>query len=128
MAKPPQTPSPQAPKTPSGAPKPVASQALRPRHVPTRTCIGCRGPEGKRALTRVVRTPEGRVAIDLTGKANGRGAYLHPFRGCWEKALQRGTISFALKVTPAPEDMEALRLHALALPMAPIEPAEESDE
>ncbi len=100
----------------------TASQPLRPRHIPTRTCIGCRKPEGKRALQRIVRTADGRVALDATGKANGRGAYLHPFRACWEKALQRGTIGFALKITPAPEDVAALRGHALALP------AEESDD
>lgn len=89
----------------------------KPRHVPQRTCIGCRREEGKRALIRIVRTPEQRVVADPTGKANGRGAYLHPNRSCWEKALQGGSISYALKITPVKEDVEALRAFALALPV-----------
>jgi predicted RNA-binding protein YlxR (DUF448 family) len=99
----------------------MAAQQLRPRHVPRRTCIGCRQVEGKRALVRIVRTPDSHVAVDATGKAKGRGAYLHPVRACWEKALKGGTMSHALKFTPAKEDVEALRAFALALP------AEESE-
>lgn len=87
------------------------------RHVPQRTCIGCREEEGKRALIRIVRTPEQRVVVDATGKANGRGAYLHPLRHCWEKALRGGTIRYALKITPAQDDVEALRAFAMALPV-----------
>jgi predicted RNA-binding protein YlxR (DUF448 family) len=88
----------------------------RPRHVPQRTCIGCRQEEGKRRLVRVVRTPEQRVLVDTTGKANGRGAYIHPLRTCWEKALKGGTMSHALKIIPAREDVEALRAFGMALP------------
>jgi len=89
----------------------------RPRHVPQRTCIGCRQEAGKRALIRIVRTPDRRVVVDPTGKANGRGAYLHPVRECWEKALKRGTIAYALKTTPVQEDVEALRAFAMTLPV-----------
>lgn len=89
----------------------------KPRRVPQRTCIGCREEEGKRALIRIVRTPGQRVAVDESGKANGRGAYLHPLRTCWEKALRGGTIRYALKITPAQEDVEALRAFAVALPV-----------
>ena len=96
-------------------------QGLRPRHVPQRTCIGCRQAEGKRALIRIVRTPEERLAVDPTGKANGRGVYLHAQRPCWEKALKGGTMRNALKITPVREDVEALRAFAMALP------AEESE-
>jgi predicted RNA-binding protein YlxR (DUF448 family) len=41
----------------------------------------------KRELIRVVRTPEGNIELDSTGKKNGRGAYVCPDRNCWEKAL-----------------------------------------
>jgi len=92
------------------------AQGLRPRPVPLRTCIGCREEEGKRSFVRIVRTPDKRVAVDATGKANGRGAYLHRLRSCWEKALKGGTMNYALKITPAPEDMEALRAFAMSLP------------
>ncbi|MCC7366395.1 MAG: YlxR family protein [Dehalococcoidia bacterium] len=89
----------------------------KPRHVPQRTCIGCRQEAGKRAFIRIVRTPEGRVAVDETGRANGRGAYLHPERACWERALKGGTITYALKIAPVKEDVEALRAFAMALPV-----------
>jgi len=94
-----------------------AAKGPRPRHVPLRTCLGCRQEAGKRALVRVVRTTEHRVTVDPTGKANGRGAYLHAERSCWEKALKGGTIGHALKLIPAKEDIEALRAYALALPV-----------
>ncbi|MCK9519501.1 MAG: YlxR family protein [Dehalococcoidia bacterium] len=89
----------------------------KPRHVPQRTCIGCRQEAGKRAFIRIVRTPEQRVLVDPTGKANGRGAYLHPLQTCWENALKRGTIGYALKITPVEEDVEALRAFARTLPV-----------
>lgn len=95
----------------------VRGGGQRTRHVPQRTCIACREQEGKRALIRIVRTPEGRVEIDATGKASGRGAYLHALRTCWEKALKRGTITAALKITPAKNDVEALRAFGTTLPV-----------
>ncbi len=93
----------------------------RPRHIPQRTCIGCREEAGKRALVRIVRTPELRVVVDPTGRANGRGAYVHASRACWEKALKGVTMKNALKIIPAPEDVDALRAFGNALP------AEESE-
>ena len=95
----------------------MAAQAPRPRYVPVRTCLGCRQEAGKRGLVRLVRTPESRVVVDPTGKANGRGAYLHPVQLCWVKALKGSTIGHALKVTPAKEDVEALRAFAMGLPV-----------
>jgi predicted RNA-binding protein YlxR (DUF448 family) len=84
----------------------------RPRRVPQRTCIACRSTEAKRGLVRVVRTPEGRVALDPTGKANGRGAYVHETRACWDEALRKDKLGRALKVTVPAEDAEMLRVHA----------------
>jgi len=49
-------------------------------------------------LVRIVRTPAGSVEIDLTGKANGRGAYLCNNADCWDAALKRDRLSAALKV------------------------------
>ncbi len=94
-----------------------ATKGPRPRHVPQRTCIGCRQEAGKRTLVRITRTSEDRAAVDAPGRANGRGAYLHAERSCWEKALKGGTIGHALKFTPAREDIEALRAFALTLPV-----------
>ena len=100
----------------------MSAPGPRPRPIPQRTCIGCRAEQGKRALVRIVRTPEGAVLIDTSGKANGRGAYLHPLRACWVKALKGATIKNALKVSPASHDIEALRAFGMALPAEESEP------
>ena len=84
----------------------------RPRRVPQRTCIACRSTEAKRGLVRVVRTPDGRVSLDPTGKANGRGAYVHETRACWDEALKKDRLGRALKVAVPPEDAELLAIHA----------------
>ncbi len=69
----------------------------RRRHVPLRTCVGCRQVRPKRQLIRVVRLPEGGVEVDPTGKRSGRGAYLCPQRDCWVRALERRSLDRALK-------------------------------
>ncbi|MBX5490972.1 MAG: YlxR family protein [Chloroflexi bacterium] len=80
----------------------------RQRHVPIRTCVGCRQERPKRELVRVVRTPTGEITIDLTGKAAGRGAYLCRAADCWTAALKRDALARALRTTLTPEDREAL--------------------
>jgi predicted RNA-binding protein YlxR (DUF448 family) len=92
-----------------------AKQVLRPRRVPQRTCIACRSTEAKRGLIRVVRTPEGRVELDASGKKNGRGAYVHESKACWDEALKRDRLGRALKIAVPAEDADALRAHAGAL-------------
>ena len=71
--------------------------------------FACREVKDKRELVRIVRTPEGKVVIDPTGKANGRGAYLCRQANCWRKSLEKNTLSRALKVTLSSEDSAALQ-------------------
>jgi len=52
------------------------------RPQPERTCVVCRGRGPKRDLMRVVRKPDGQVMVDATGRAPGRGAYVHRREGC----------------------------------------------
>jgi predicted RNA-binding protein YlxR (DUF448 family) len=78
------------------------------RHVPQRTCVGCRTTSGKREFVRVVRSPEGAVEVDATGKRNGRGAYLCASRSCWEDALKRDRLARALRTTISAADRDAL--------------------
>jgi predicted RNA-binding protein YlxR (DUF448 family) len=63
----------------------------------------------------VVRTPEGRVELDLSGKKNGRGAYVHESRACWDEALKRERLGRALKLEVEPGDIEQLKAHAASL-------------
>ena len=67
------------------------------KHIPLRTCVGCRATKPKRTLARIVRTAEGHIAIDTTGKARGRGAYLCPKSACARRALKAGTLNRALR-------------------------------
>ena len=78
----------------------------RSKHVPRRTCVGCREVLPKRALIRVVKGPEG-IQVDLTGKAHGRGAYLHEERACWEKGL-KGALDHALRTRLTDEEQQGL--------------------
>ena len=80
---------------------------LRKKHVPQRTCVGCRAVQPKRGLIRIVRTPQG-VVIDPTGKQDGRGAYLHDLRSCWQAGMQ-GSLERALKISLTAEDILRLQ-------------------
>lgn len=93
------------------AQKAKAKRVTRKR-VPQRTCVGCHTVQAKRQLVRLVRTGEGGVQIDPTGKATGRGAYLHDRRSCWEKALRSGGLERALKVSLSDADRAALQAHS----------------
>lgn len=86
----------------------------RTKHAPQRTCIGCREVLSKRALIRIVRTPAG-VQIDTSGKAAGRGAYLHDRRSCWERALT-GSLAHALRTELTEADREVLKSFMVGLP------------
>ena len=89
---------------------------LRPRRVPQRTCVGCGSVTGKRQLIRIVRGLDGEVRPDPTGKAPGRGAYLHAVRSCWETALKKKKLERSLNVAISPEHREALFAYAQDLP------------
>ena len=77
----------------------TTAQLLPARHFPTRTCVSCRTERQKRDFVRVVRAPDGSVAIDNTGRANGRGAYLCADQSCWPDALKKKSIERALGVS-----------------------------
>ena len=62
---------------------------LKPRKIPMRMCLGCREMKPKKELLRVVRTPEGEILVDLTGKKAGRGAYICPSSACLGKARKQ---------------------------------------
>ena len=59
------------------------------KKMPQRRCVGCNETKDKKELIRVVRTPEGEVCLDFTGKKSGRGAYICPSAACLKKARKR---------------------------------------
>ena len=86
----------------------------RGKHVPQRTCVGCREVHSKRSLIRVVRNPEG-IFVDPTGKMAGRGAYLHEQRQCWEIGMENA-LARALKTDLSTEDKKRLAEFTATLP------------
>ena len=66
------------------------------RKIPTRRCTGCGEHFPKNTLIRVLRTPEGEIILDLTGKKNGRGAYICKNAACFKKARKSRRIETAL--------------------------------
>ncbi|MGQ9832471.1 MAG: YlxR family protein [Candidatus Villigracilaceae bacterium] len=94
----------------------------RGKHIPQRTCVGCRTVMPKRTLIRIVRRPDG-LHVDPTGKLAGRGAYLHDRRSCWQRGLQ-GALAHALRVELTDEDRERLQAFLSTLPEEPAEPAQ----
>jgi predicted RNA-binding protein YlxR (DUF448 family) len=80
-------------------------------------CIVCRSHDAKRQLFRIVRTPEGLIEPDATGRRNGRGAYLCAQASCWEKALTGGALARALNREIDTETRETLRRYATTLPL-----------
>ena len=86
----------------------------RVKHIPQRTCVGCRVVLAKRQMLRIVRTVDG-VRVDPTGKLAGRGAYLHDKRSCWERGL-KGTLAHALKTELSNDDRVRLEAFMNTLP------------
>ena len=94
--------------------KVAKKSAQRVKHIPQRTCVGCRTVMPKRQLIRIVRSPDG-VQVDPTGKLAGRGAYLHDRRSCWERGL-KGALARALKTELVVEERERLQAYLETLP------------
>jgi predicted RNA-binding protein YlxR (DUF448 family) len=77
--------------------------AKRPGRVGTRTCVACRQEAGKRSLVRVVCDASGVATVDTTGRAPGRGAYLHRDLACVEIARKKRALDRALKASVGAE-------------------------
>ena len=71
-------------------------------------CVGCRTMKEKRELVRIVRSEEGSARLDLTGKLNGRGAYVCPNEQCLARAVKTRALERALEIPISPETMHLL--------------------
>lgn len=74
------------------------------KKVPMRSCTACREKKPKKELVRIVRTPEGEILLDTTGKKSGRGAYLCNSTACLLKAKKSKALSRALE-TEIPDEV-----------------------
>ena len=78
----------------------------KPKKIPQRQCVGCREMKNKRDLIRVVKSPEGEVSLDFSGKKPGRGAYVCPAAACLAKARKSKALDRAFELT-IPEEVYA---------------------
>ncbi len=92
---------------------------MRRKHVPQRTCVACRQVRPKKEMIRIVRSPEGDIEVDETGKKSGRGAYLCPNKACWEIALTKNKLEHALETEIRVEEKGHLWQHSRSLPDTP---------
>lgn len=78
------------------------------KKIPLRQCIGCGEMKSKKEMLRVLKTVQGDILIDATGRKNGRGAYLCPSRECLKKAVKSRGLDRSFKMAIPKEVYEAL--------------------
>lgn len=79
------------------------------KKIPMRQCVGCGEMKEKKSLNRIIRTPEGEILLDTTGRKNGRGAYICNNPECLKKAQKAKGLERSLKVTIMPDVYENLK-------------------
>ena len=82
---------------------------MKQKKVPQRMCTGCMEMKPKKELIRVVRSSEGDISVDLTGKKNGRGAYVCKNIECLEKAFKAKRLQKNLESQISEEIYDRLR-------------------
>lgn len=79
------------------------------KKIPMRRCLGCYESKPKKELIRIVKTSEGEILIDKTGKKNGRGAYICYSKECLEKAIKTKRIEKEFETSISEDIYEHLR-------------------
>lgn len=82
---------------------------MKQRKIPLRKCTGCQEMKNKKELIRIVRSDEGEISVDTTGKKAGRGAYICPCVECLEKARKSKGIERSFKCAVPAEVYEKLK-------------------
>ena len=78
------------------------------KKIPLRQCIGCGEMKSKKEMIRVIKTAEGEILLDATGRKNGRGAYLCPSMECFKKAVKGRGLERSFKMAISREVYETL--------------------
>ncbi len=78
------------------------------KKIPMRQCVGCGEMRSKKEMMRVIKTPEDEIALDITGKKNGRGAYLCKSEECLKKARKNKGLERSLKMSIPAEVYDSL--------------------
>ncbi len=85
------------------------------KKVPERKCVACQAVKPKKELARIIRTPEGSIEFDVTGKKNGRGAYICRSKECLAKAKKNKALSKAFDTAIPDEVFEQLEKELMNL-------------
>lgn len=80
-----------------------------PKKIPQRTCMACQEKKDKRELVRIVRSPEGEISVDVTGKKPGRGAYICPNLECLNKVIKTKRLERSLETAISQEIYDSLK-------------------
>lgn len=81
---------------------------MKQKKIPMRKCNGCGEQKQKKELVRIVKSPDGEVSLDLTGKASGRGAYICNNADCLQKARKSHRIDKAFEMAIPDEVYEQM--------------------
>lgn len=81
---------------------------MKTKKIPMRRCVGCMESKPKKELVRIVSAGEGRLVLDLSGKANGRGVYLCPESECIAKAKRKRAINRGLEQDVDPSELDRI--------------------
>ncbi len=98
---------------------------MKPKKIPMRMCVGCREMKPKKELLRVVRSPEGEVSFDLTGRKSGRGAYVCADEACLARAIRQKQLerAFSAPISDAVREQLTQQIASIPKPVS----AEDSD-
>ncbi len=83
--------------------------AAQVKKIPLRKCTGCQEMKNKKEMIRILRTSEGEITLDMTGRKNGRGAYVCCSMECFEKAVKNRGLERSLKEKVPEETYENLK-------------------
>ena len=78
------------------------------KKIPLRQCVGCGEMKSKQEMMRVLKTPEGEITLDLSGRKNGRGAYLCKSKECLQKARKNKGLDRSFKMSIPNEVYDSL--------------------
>ena len=89
---------------------------MKPKKIPMRMCVGCREMKPKKELLRVVRSPEGEISFDLTGRKPGRGAYVCHSSECLLRAIKQKQLERTFSAPISDEVRDALQKQIVTIP------------
>ncbi len=82
---------------------------MKEKKLPQRQCTGCGEMKPKGELVRIVRSPEGEISYDATGRKNGRGSYICRSKECFDKAIRKKAFERAFGVKLSDELIKSIR-------------------